>query len=290
MRVNWGLLLNEARAVVESYDIPITLRQLFYLLVAALLIPNTRKYYQRLSSYTAEARRAEKDKFPDLIDEGREIIGTGGGDTSPEDALRDALRDVVEYYRRDHTEGQPVSLYLAVEKRGMVSQLTRWFGGRASILGLGGYASQSFCDEVVRDVERQDRPAILIIAVDHDPTGPDILRDFVERTGCWKAVHQVALTPEQVEQYDLPDAFDNDEQTAEKVRKDPRAAKFVERFGRLTQVELDALPPDVLRQLYADAIERYWDDDAYQAVLERERAERAQLERLASEWRPPDGD
>jgi hypothetical protein len=257
----------------------ITLRQLFYRLVAALMIPNTRKYYQRLSAYTAQARRA--GEFPDLIDEGREIIGTGG-DTSP----TDALRFTAETYRRDHTEGQPVSIYLVNEKRGMVAQLSGWFGGRVSILGLGGYASQSFCDEVVRDVERQGRPAILIGATDHDPTGWDIWRDFIERTNCWKEVHRIALTPEQIEQYQLPEAVDNDELTAEKLERDPRANQFVERFGRLTQVELDALPPDVLRQLYADAIDRYWSPSAYEAVLRREAAERAQLEQLAREWSP----
>lgn len=280
--MSWGLVLNEAVEIVESYSVRITLRQLFYRLVAALVLPNTRKYYQRLSAYTAQARRA--GDFPDLIDEGREIVGTGG-DTSP----ADALRDLAEYYCRDRTEGQPVSIYLAVEKRALAGQLYGWFGGRVSILALGGYASQSFCDEVMRDVESQGRPAVLIGATDHDPTGHDIHRDFVERTDCWKAVHRVALDPEQIERYQLPEAVDNDELTVEKLAKDPRAKTFAERFGRVTQVELDALPPEVLRQLYSDAIDRYWSPSAYKAALRREAKERKQLERLARRWRP-DGD
>ena len=58
---------------------------------------------------------------------------------------------------------------------------------------------------------------------------------------------------------------------------DTRARGFVERHGKLVQVELDALPPDVLRRLYGDAIELFWDESAYEAVLKQERQERASL-------------
>lgn len=51
----------------------------------------------------------------------------------------------------------------------------------------------------------------------------------------------------------------------------------MDRHGENVQVELDALPPDVLRQLYQDAIDRYWDMSAYEAALRREKAERHTL-------------
>ena len=47
------------------------------------------------------------------------------------------------------------------------------------------------------------------------------------------------------------------------------------------QVELDALDPDVLRQLYADAIGELWDTAQYEAVLEAEEHDRQALLRLA---------
>jgi hypothetical protein len=46
-----------------------------------------------------------------------------------------------------------------------------------------------------------------------------------------------------------------------------------------------ALLPDVLRQLYADAIAEHRDAAAYQAVLEREEAERAVLGRRGGRTR-----
>jgi len=62
--VQWGPLLEEAAAIVNSYDTGVTLRQLFYRLVASHELPNTRSYYGRLSTMSAEARR--EGTFPDL--------------------------------------------------------------------------------------------------------------------------------------------------------------------------------------------------------------------------------
>jgi len=53
-----GAIPQQAAAIVRSYDTGVTLRQLFYRLVAAHLLPNTTTAYKGLSSQTAEARRA----------------------------------------------------------------------------------------------------------------------------------------------------------------------------------------------------------------------------------------
>ena len=163
-----------------------------------------------------------------------------------------------------------MSLYLAVEKAGIVEQLTDWFGDLGvPILALGGYTSQTYVDTIARDVRARSRPAVLLYGGDFDPSGEDIDRDFVARCGVFAQVRRVALTANQVEQYDLPPQLGK--------ATDSRAAKFVEKHGRLVQVELDALPPSDLRQLYTEAVEQYWDTEAYQTALERERAERDEL-------------
>ncbi|WP_220138266.1 hypothetical protein, partial [Nocardioides massiliensis] len=78
----------------------------------------------------------------------------------------------------------------------------------------------------------------------------------------------------QVEEYNLPPQPGK--------TTDSRAAKFVERHGRLVQVELDALPPDTLRGLYAEAVEQYLDRSALEAVLAQERTEVEQLREWAA--------
>ena len=129
---DWPALLNHAAAIVASYDTLVTLRQLFYRLVAALLLPNSTNAYKSLSKYTAEARRA--GTFPALMDRGRTIhrFQTFGGVTD----ARTWLQDI---YRRDRTAGQRHTVYLGVEKAGIVAQLQEWFGDLGvPVLALGG--------------------------------------------------------------------------------------------------------------------------------------------------------
>jgi hypothetical protein len=181
-------------------------------------------------------------------------------------------------YRLDRTEGQDVSIYVGVEKAGLVVQLDSWFGELGvPILALGGYSSQTYVDEVAADVSDYARPAVLLYAGDFDPSGEDIDRDFVERTGCFDEVVRVALTAEQVEAYGLPPAMGKS--------TDSRAGGFIARHGALVQVELDALPPDVLHDLFQVSIDTFWDVSAFDAVLEAERADVGQLRAAAEATR-----
>jgi len=269
-RLDWPAIVAEARTIVESYtDTSVTLRQLFYRLVAAELLPNNQTTYKGLSSRTAAARR--EGRFPDLIDKTREIH---------EDASFSSVSDALDtlaagWYRRYRTAGQAQSVYLSVEKRGLVEQLRSWFGDRGlPVVELGGYCSQGHVDRVRRHVADQARPAVLLYGGDFDPSGEDIDRDFVARTDCWAKVERVALTAEQVDHYGLPPQLGK--------ATDSRAAAFVERHGRLVQVELDALPPGTLRELFAAAVEPYWDVSAFEDIKRQEHADLSDLDDLAA--------
>ena len=156
MRLKWPAILEHAARLTRSYDTPVTLRQLFYRLVAAELLPNTTSAYKQLSSRTAEARREEG--FPALVDRTRNIHREGSFE-SPHEARRWLER----VYRRDRTEGQDVAIYLGVEKNGIVAQLESWFGELGlPILAHGGYSSQSYVAEIVEEVTAEAREAILI--------------------------------------------------------------------------------------------------------------------------------
>jgi hypothetical protein len=262
-RIDWTSVLLHASNIVRTYDTGVTLRQLFYRLVADGTLPNTSTAYKQLTATTAEARR--RGAFPDLIDLTRTIhrqLGFKG----PEDAM--GLLEVT--YRRDRTEYMDRSIYLGVEKAGLVAQLEAWFGERGlPVLALSGFASESYVRQVVYDIRMWRRPAILLYAGDFDASGEDISRDFAIRTGCWDKVIRVALTSEQVKEFDLPKAVGK--------ASDSRAAAFEERHGELVQVELDALPPNVLRSLFETALARFWDESAFQQSLRVERLDRIAL-------------
>jgi hypothetical protein len=269
--ITWAPILDRAAEIVHQYSEKITLRQLFYRLVSEQLIANTEYNYKHLSELTAKARR--EGSFPALIDLTREVAWRRGWD-SP----RQAVQGIVSSYQRGHTEGQPWLIVLGVEKRGIRAQLLDWFGYdyHVPVEAISGYDSQSHADEMRELIEDDGRPAVLLYAGDFDPSGEDIMRDFLARTDCWEKVVHIALTDEQVATFALPQ---NPGKSA-----DSRAAAFAARHGRLVQVELDALAPDQLRGLYQQAFDGYWDTSQYQAVLAREARERAELLDFADSW------
>ena len=124
-------------------------------------------------------------------------------------------------------------------------------------------------DEIIT----QARPAVLLYGDDFDPSREDSMRDFVERVGAFDEVRWVALNSDHITEHDLPPQMGK--------ATDRRAAAFVPRHGEPIQVELDALPPDQLRNLYQQAIDEFWDTSTYQDVLDEEAAKRAALGDLA---------
>jgi hypothetical protein len=290
----WDSIIAAAARIARSYDTPVTLRQLFYRLIAAQLIRNCDSDYNQLSRLTAEGRR--DGTFPELMDTTRKIVEPLFFD-NPADAIRATTR----FYRRDRLADQPFSVYLGIEKRGLIAQLDRWFGEpyHIPILPLGGFTSQSFINVVKADVARRDRiydrKAVLLYAGDFDASGVAIDRVFNERTaGCFAEVRRVALNPRQVTEFGL-------------VRQkgklgDNNADAFVERFGddatlfdprrpfvrykgqlryQTVQVELDALDPTDLRRLFTDAVTDFVDLSEISDATEAEDDDREHLMVLA---------
>ena len=292
-RFHWGPIIAAAAQIVGGYDTAVTLRQLFYRLVAATLIRNTDSHYKYLSELTAAGRR--EGTFPDLIDNTRRIERWPFSHSAVE-----AIGDAAEHYRGDRMAGQQYVIYLATEKRGLVEQLDLWFGDDwgLPVLPLGGFSSQTFIDSVRADVAHQrrayDRKAVLLYAGDFDASGVTIDRVFGERTpGCWAHVERIALNPAQIGRYGL---------TRQRGKhKDPNVTRFVQRFGAdalydpaqpyitdrgkrypsPVQVEMEALDPNDLRALFAEAIKPFWDTSEHATAMADERAEREHAALLA---------
>ena len=114
------------------------------------------------------------------------------------------------------------------------------------------------------------RDAVLIYAGDFDPSGEDIARDFVERTDCLRRGRP-----------GRGDAGADRRVRADarcRARSDCSRGGFIARHGQLVQVEVEAVHPDALRQLYQDAIDEHWDTSTYQSVRTQEDSERGELE------------
>ena len=153
-RTAWAPVVAVAADVVRSYDTPVTLRQVFYRLVARELIPNTQSAYKTLSARTAKGRR--EGWFPALA----------------------------EQYRRPRDEGQDYQLCVLVEKRTLVEQLRAWFDPYGvAIVALGGYESETLNRLIRSEVAADGRPAVGLYGGDIDPTGEDIEHNLGDHCG-----------------------------------------------------------------------------------------------------------
>jgi hypothetical protein len=96
-------------------------------------------------------------------------------------------------------------------------------------------------------------------------------QDFQRHTSFTKFI-RLGVNEDQVERYGLLESI------TPQTDKDSRTPAFIRRFGRVRQVEMNAMPFELIERLYREAVEQWWDPDAFQAALDREQEQRGELE------------
>jgi len=259
---NVNSILNDNRDIA-----PLTLRQIFYMLVSRYGFEKTEKDYQRLCEVMNRARRARFIDMNDIRDDGLRR-DTPYGWHSPEQLVK-SFKSACTNFKLHRQEGQPVHRMVWCEAGGMLPQLANYcreYG--VSVLSSGGFDSVTSKHNFALEVSDYDEVEVLHIG-DHDPSGVHMhnsldedLKAFVGHYGGKINVVRLAVTPEQVEEIGLP--------TAPPKRTDNRA------FSGLT-TQAEAIPPQTLRTIVSDAIRDRMDWDAFNHVLEREQDIREDL-------------
>lgn len=262
---------------------PLTLRQVYYRLVAGGVIENNRSEYQKLSRILTTARLDGEVPWDALEDRARTTLAAGGwGDSQA--FVEDELGRFLDGYRRDLLQSQSLALELWVEKDALSRVCHRVaFGYCVPVIVARGFSSVSYLNEcrkrVLRSLEQDKERTTILYFGDLDPSGwemlPSMLTTLQDEMRLGERVQGIrcALTPEQVESHNLPRNPD-----ALKA-SDSRARKYMEQFGNLA-VELDALPPATLEAIVRESIEQNLDLSQFQEEQEAEVPERERLESL----------
>ena len=141
-----------------------------------------------------------------------------------------------------------------------------------------GYASESFAWSCAQSVCATRGEVYVYQLGDHDPSGVDAWRDFTEKVRRfaaerygdvdeWLHFERLAVTEQQIQEWRLP--------TRPTKRTDTRSSRF---SGE--SVEVDAIPPAVLRGIVEDAITRHIDPEALRLTHVAEQSERDILTRM----------
>lgn len=260
-------ILEGCQSVLDEMKpyLPLTLRQVYYQLVAKLIIKNTKYSYQRLSDVVSQARYDGIIPWEAIEDRSRTIPYRKGFDNK-EQFIDCNTRNLLKGYERYLMQSQPVYVEVWVEKDALVpifkqaadpycvkALACRGFGSDTNIKK---YHNRIACEQM-----KGKRPVLLYFG-DLDPSGMEMLDDVERRltnklevTGV--TFKRIGLNPVQVRDLNLPTSLDAVKDS------DPRAPKYIKTYGRLA-VELDAVPPATLQRMCREAIEAEIDLDLFE--------------------------
>jgi len=270
--------INQAKEIIHEYRLQgfsLTLRQLYYQMVARDLITNNVRSYKRLGNTIANARLAGLVDWYSIEDRTRELKGNSHWNTPGQ-----IVQSAVASYRIDKWENQPHRVEVWIEKDALVGVIR----GICSDLDIDYFSCRGYTSasemwragrRLARYMEKGQDPVILHFG-DHDPSGIDMTRDIGDRLEMfaeWPVeVERVALNLDQIDEYAPPP-------NPAKL-SDSRAKSYITVYG-YDSWELDALEPSVMVELIEQEVLSIRDESLWSEAVEKEEAHIALLKEAA---------
>lgn len=268
----------------EGYDL--TVRQLYYQLVARDVIPNNLQEYKRIASIINDAKLAGQMDWDAIVDRTREFI------TQPHwGSGADIVEACVQSYNQDRWANQDIRMFVIVEKEALVGVLDRTCKKYdVPLLAARGYPSgtvlREFAEKMLLPAVHEDKGIVILHLGDHDPSGIDMTRDLTERLQMFTygmvgngEINRIALTMDQVEEIRPP------ENPAKLT--DSRVGEYVKLYGS-SSWELDALSPSYLNDLLEEHISAQIDEDAWDSTQAEIDDVKARLVDMAAQFNQED--
>ena len=254
-------------------DNPATVRQVFYRLVSSGVIEKTEAEYKNTVCRLLTIMRREGElPFGWIADNTRWM-------RKPRtySSLEDVLEQTANFYRRALWDDQDVYVEVWLEKdalSGVLYPITE--GWDVPLMVTRGYPSLSFLYSAADNIRDIGKPTFIYYLGDYDPSGVNIPQ-VVERNlhelapGASISFQRIAVNPDQIRSMELL--------TRPTKMTDSRAKNF-----RGESVEVDAIPPGVLKQLVEDSIVAHVDEQALRTVEIAEESERNLLLKIAANY------
>lgn len=266
-------LVNSVITEYERQGYELTLRQVYYQLVARGYISNNDRSYKNLGNLINDGRLAGLIDWCAIVDRTRNLRNNSHWDC-PEDVIASAKYS----YMLDRWKEQPNYVEVWVEKDaliGIVSKICKELD--VPHFSCRGYTSQSEMWSAAQRFIRQGWRDSTIIHLG-DPSGIDMTRDIQERLEMFGAnvdVKRVELTMEQISIFNPPP-------NPTKL-SDARASSYIAEFGDECW-ELDALEPKVISDLIRTEVCELVDFDLFREIEENEEADKANIQEICDSY------
>lgn len=274
-------LIEVCDGIVKEYTAQgfrLTVRQIYYQLVARGNIPNTVQSYGNVQALLNTARLAGLIDWDAIEDRTRGVLERSHWNSGGQ-----ILQAVAAQYHMDMWAGQPYRPFVMVEKEALAGVLEGICNEYdMPLLPARGYPSASTLREFAKTRIMSASQQIVVLHLgDHDPSGIDMSRDLEERLTLFSRhrvtvdFQRIALNMDQVEEQQPPP-------NPAKVT-DSRYEKYREQYGEESW-ELDALTPQYLHTLVAEKVEALIDWDTWQAKQERIEGIKRRLQQIATNF------
>jgi hypothetical protein len=253
--------IDQIKGVTALYSFSITVRQVFYRLIASADYGKTANNYDNLGEIIGRARRSGLISMDDIRDDGfTQKVPSFYDDT---DDFYATVHQAAKEIRFDRQRGQETRLAVWCEAAGMVPQLEMVAGDYGiQVLSSGGVDSITSKHMMAQEFAKYEKVEVLHLG-DYDPSGihmftslTEDIQAFAEDLGGNIKFTRLAVTPQQIEEMRLPTA---------PVKKTDRRS-----FDGVFTVQCEAIEPDTLSRILRDAIIDRMDSDIYQEVLAAE--------------------
>lgn len=265
--------INSANQIIEEYmaaGYQLTLRQLYYQMVARGYIANNNNEYRGIAETIKFGRLSGLVDWEAIVDRTRTPK-----DVYVVDGAEDAVSEALKHFRLDRQQGQKNHVEVWVEKDAISSLLwTKASHYGVTLMVNRGYSSVTAMYEAamrMKDAERQGKTNHILYFGDHDPSGLDMLRDISQRQDIFEQdpiLKHVGITMPQIKQLNPPPF-------PAKIT-DPRVSGYIAEHGD-TAWELDALPPEELFKIMENEIEALLDMGQFHDRVSEEAEARAEL-------------
>jgi len=272
--------IDQANAILAEYTAAgyvLTLRQLYYQMVARDLLPNTEREYKNFGNAISRGRLAGLIDWDAIEDRTRTVASRPHWD-----GVADIIRACSREYARDLWAAQSNYCEVWIEKEALIGVIDRMCAEwDVPYSACRGYTSQSALWRAAQRLitaEADGKDAVVHYLGDHDPSGLDMgddIRNRLRRFGSNADVVRIALTREQIDQYAPPP-------NPAKVT-DSRFERYAAQYGAESW-ELDALNPDVINELIVEQIEALIDPVPWKRAIAREERGRERLAQIANKY------
>ena len=272
-----------AQKLAEDYrdqGLSLTLRQLYYRLVAAGEIENSQAEYKKLGRVLTKARENGTFSWSILEDRGR-----NSHHPFVNENVLHAVGSIEYNYQLDRWAPLDHYVEVWVEKQALESVVERACQPLYTpYMACKGYlsASEAYAagKRYAQKTAYSEKQGVLIHLGDHDPSGMHMTEDNRDRLQMFARDHgiqvvRVALTMDQIEEYSPP--------PNPAKESDSRAKWYMDQYGK-SSWELDALEPSVLDGIIKGAVEPFIDREKWKEIYEREEEDRDPLAALGSNW------